>query len=80
MMTPHRAAYHSPAPKHTVLILAALGSSCLILSGLTGLASLLGWLAAGIILAALVVVGAVVLVVEAIAARDNALDLPGAME
>jgi hypothetical protein len=44
MMTPHRALYRSSPPKHTVLILAALGSSCLVLSGVTGLASLLGWI------------------------------------
>ena len=74
-MTPRR-----PHPKHTALILAALGSACLVLSGVSGLASLMGWLAAGIVLAAFVVVGAVVLVFEAIAARDIALDLPGAME
>jgi Na+/proline symporter len=81
MMTPHRALYRSSPPKHTVLILAALGCSCLVLSGVTGLASLLGWVAAGIILAGIVGVGALLaLAVYAIAARDNALDLPGAME
>ena len=81
MMTPHRALYRSSPPKHTIPILAALGCSCLVLSGVTGLASLLGWIAAGVILAA-IVAGVVlpVVAVYAIAARDNALDLPGAME
>lgn len=81
MMTPHRAVYHRPYPKHTALILAALGSASLILSGVSGLASLVGLVVALLILAGMVCAGAVLLMVcLAIAARDNALDLPGAME
>lgn len=64
----------------TVLILAALGSACLVLSGVAGLASLLGWIAAGAILAGIGLVGALLLVCEAIAARDISIDLPEAME
>jgi hypothetical protein len=80
MMTPHRAIYHTETPRHTVLILAALGSACLVLSGVTGLASLLGWLAAGAILAAFVALGALALICDAIASRDSSIDLPEAME
>ena len=79
-MTPHRAIYHSATPRHTVLILAALGSACLVLSGVTGLAMLLGWLAAGAILVAFVALGLLAIICDAIAARDIALELPGAME
>jgi hypothetical protein len=80
-MTPHRALDRSSPPKHTVPILAALGCSCLVLSGVTGLASLLGWVVAGLILAGIVVAALALLgVCLVIANRDNAIDLPGAME
>jgi hypothetical protein len=80
MMTPHRSVYHSPAPRHIPQILAASGCALLILSGVSGLASLLGWIVAGLILAGFVLLGALTLVCWAIAARDIALELPGAME
>lgn len=67
-------------PKHIPLILAAMASSLLVLSGVCGLASLLGWLIAGRILAGMVAVGLLALACWAIAARDIALDLPGALE
>jgi hypothetical protein len=79
-MTPHRSVYHSPSPRHIPQILAASGCALLFLSGVSGLASLLGWLVAGLILAGMVAVGLLALACWAIAARDIALELPGALE
>ena len=71
-------------PKHIPLILAATASACLILSGVSGLASLLGglvWVIAGAFAATFfIALSALLLICWAIAKRDVDLDAPGAME